>query len=356
MSGNGPWDSNNNDGNGNEGAKKPKPANPWDPANAGDGKVSSLEELLRKRQAGGGGGNGPFANMPSFPNGKPIWIWAGILLTFLWLIWTSFHQLQNNETGVVTTFGKYTRSVGPGISLVLPYPIQNLEKVDTGRSRSTTIGAPGSNTENLILTSDKNVIDMAYNVRWKVVEPQKFLFQLSDPEQTLSEVAESAMRASVANFQLTQAIGPGRGAIQADVKDRMNRMLGRRLYDSGVVVQSIDIKESEAPKQVSEAFNRVQAATQEAESNKNEARKYASQIVERARGETSEFNEIYTQYAQAPEVTKRRIYYETMEQVLAQNDKTIVESGNVTPYLPLPEMQKRAKAAPATVAPAEKAK
>lgn len=348
--GRGPWDTpgggNNGNGSGN-GSGGGNGGNPWQPPEQGGpgngpkpGKVTSLDELLKKRRAGGGGGNGGAWNkFPKGGDGKSAWAIGIALLVALWLVWTSFHRLEPAQSGVITTFGKYSGTVGPGISLTFPYPIQNLTKVDTGEVRTVTIGSVDSNSENLIITRDENVIDMAYNVRWQVADPERYLFQLADPDDTVREVAESAMRASIANFDLIQAIGPGRSEIQADVRDRMEVILNE--YRAGISVQSIDIQQAAAPSEVSESFRRVNAAKQQAESNRNEARKYARQVTELALGETAEFDKIYVQYSAAPEVTKRRIYYETMEQVLGQTDKTIVETGNVTPYLPLPEIRKR---------------
>lgn len=351
-----PWD---NDGSssgsgpkadlptGAEGGGK-KGGNPWEPVSIEGGKGKgkergpSLEELLR-RAGGGGNGGGGWGGIPRRADGKSYWPLIVIGLLFLWLSWTSVHRMEPAESGVITQFGKYHDTVGSGVHFTLPAPFQKLEKVDTGEARSITIGSPGTERENLILTRDQNVINMAYNVRWQVSNPARFLYQLDDPKETVTEVAESAMRASVANFDLSQAIGPGRGAIQADVQKRMQAILEG--YRSGVRVLSIDIQESKAPAEVSEAFRAVNAAKQQREGNLNEARKYARQVTEAALGETAEFDKIYEQYRLAPEVTKRRLYYETMELVLSKVDKTIVENGNVTPYLPLPEMKKRAEAA-----------
>lgn len=356
MAGKGPWDSpeayGDKNGKGKGAAsggddETPKgPRNPWDPVPIGEGKAKgkqrgpSLEDLLRR--AGGGGGGGGWGGMPKRANGRPLWPLIVGALVAIWLVWTSVHRLEPAQSGVVTLFGKYSRTVGSGISLTWPAPIEQLRKVDTGQVRTITIGSPDSDTENLVLTRDQNVIDMAYNVRWQISDPQRYEFQLDNPDEAVAEVAESAMRAAVANFDLIQAIGPGRGDIQADVRNRMQLILDS--YRAGIRVQSIDIQQAAAPSQVSEAFRKVNAAKQQRESALNDARKYARQVTERALGETAEFDKIYEQYRQAPEVTKRRLYYETMESVLRDVDKTIVETGNVTAYLPLPELKRRADA------------
>ena len=333
----GPWD-NGNDANG--GGSNGKPSNPWAADNVepirSKGKKPSLEELFR------GGGNGFGGGLPTRPNGKPLWPLVMIALLGLWIFWTSVHRLEPAESGVVTTFGKYSHTIGSGVSFSAPYPIQNVEKVNTNEVRTITIGTPNSNSEseeNLILTRDQNVINMAYDVRWQVGDPELFLFQLEKPDSTVREVAESAMRAAIANFDLIQAIGPGRGDIQADVRKRMQIILDG--YNSGIFVQNIEIQQAAAPTEVREAFNAVNAAIQDKEAALNNARKYAKQVTERAIGDTAQFDRIYEQYALAPAVTRRRLYYETMETILASVDKTILESDNVTPFLPLPEIKRR---------------
>lgn len=356
----GPWDSGTGS---NDGGSNGKPSNPWNADNVEPirqkGKKPSLEELFR------GGGSGFGGGLPTRPNGKPLWPLAIFALVGIWILWTSVHRLEPAESGVVTTFGSYSHTIGSGVSFSAPYPIQNVVKVNTNEVRTITIGTLSSdntstteetsssnNRENLILTRDQNVINMAYNVRWQVGDPSLFLFQLENPTSSVSEVAESAMRAAIANFDLIQAIGPGRAAIQADVRDRMQKILDG--YNSGIFIQSIDIQQAAAPSEVREAFNAVNAAKQNKEADLNEARKYARQVTERALGDTAQFDRIYEQYALAPQVTRRRLYYETMEGILANVDKTILETDNVTPFLPLPEIKRRVdRAAQQNAEPAE---
>ncbi len=359
----GPWDSGSGS---NDGGSNGKPSNPWNADNVEPirkkGKKPSLEELFK------GGGSGFGGGLPTRPNGKPLWPLAILAIVALWIFWTSIHRLEPAESGVVTTFGSYSQTIGSGVSFTAPYPIQNVQKVNTNEVRTITIGtlssdnsansveasSNSSSKENLILTRDQNVINMAYNVRWQVSDPSLFLFQLENPTSSVSEVAESAMRAAIANFDLIQAIGPGRAAIQADVRDRMQKILDE--YNSGIFIQSIDIQQAAAPAEVREAFNAVNAAKQNKEAALNEARKYSRQVTERALGDTAQFDRIYEQYALAPRVTRRRLYYETMESILASVDKTILESDNVTPFLPLPEIKRRVdRAAQQNAKPAENA-
>lgn len=350
--GKGPWDSPSSSESGRSGKPKssgddgsrPEPVNPWDPAPAGSTQSGrqrgpSLEDLLRRTGGGKGGG---FGGLPSRGDGKSWWpIILGAFVA-LWLVWTSVHRIGPEQEGVVTFFGKYSRTVSPGIQFTLPAPFEDIQKVDTKQIQTTAVGSPKASSENLVLTKDQSIIDMAYDVRWSIKDPELYLFQLENAESTVKEVAESAMRAAVANYDLTQAIGPGRGGIEIEVRRRMQQVLDE--YRSGVLVQSISIRQSDPPAEVNDAFREVNAAQQRRESYLNDARAYASRVTELAIGETTEFDKIYVQYREAPEVTKRRLYYETMEQVLGKVDKTIVETGGVTPYLPLPEFQKKAAA------------
>ncbi len=245
VDGKGPWDTSGSGGGdagkGNVPDSEPKagPRSPWEPTpgnepKAARGRGPSLEDLLRR--AGGGGKGGGFSGMPQRSNGKSWWpiIVGGFVA--LWLVWTSFHRLGPEQEGVITFLGKYSRTVGPGIQLSLPSPLERIQKVDTKQIQTTSVGSPKASSENLVLTKDQSIIDMAYDVRWSIKDPQLYLFQLDSPDGTVKEVAESAMRAAVANFDLTQAIGPGRGAIEAEVRKRMQQVLDE--YRAGVLVQS----------------------------------------------------------------------------------------------------------------------
>jgi modulator of FtsH protease HflK len=318
---------------------KSGPRNPWEPTVVEGGKRQrgpSLEDLLRRTGGGKGGG---FGGMPKRADGKSWWPIIAVALIALWLVWTSFHRLGPEQEGVITQLGKYSRTVGPGIQFTLPAPFESIQKVDTKQIQTTAVGSAKASSENLVLTKDQSIIDMAYDVRWSIKDPELYLFQLDNADGTVKEVAESAMRAAVANYDLTQAIGPGRGAIELEVRRRMQQVLDE--YRAGVLVQSISIRQSDPPAEVNDAFREVNAAQQRRESYMNDARAYASRVTELALGETAEFDKIYVQYKEAPEVTKRRLYYETMEQVLGKVDKTIVETGGVTPYLPIPEFKSR---------------
>ena len=335
-------------GGGNDGGGGPR--NPWGPGRrkpgprgGGGGKrggdVTSLDEFLRRSRARFGGG------IPG--GGRPYIRYGLIILVLLWLGLTSTHRIGPQERGVVTTFGWYSATLQPGIGFSWPWPIGSVTKIDVAGIRDLQI--PGGRTENLILTGDQNVINLGYTVRWNIRSPELYLFQLEAPDETVREVAESAMREAVARVSLDDALGAGRGAIEQRVLQRMQQVLDS--YDSGIQIQSVSVSQSGPPAQVNAAFLEVSAASQRAESAVNAARGYAQQITARAQGEAAQFERLYTQYRLAPEVTRRRMYYETMEAVLQQTDTTVVEAPGVQPFLPLPSLQGRGSAtttAPAT--------
>ncbi len=343
---NSPWGSGPKDG---DDGKKPGPRNPWvtpDPADQRRGQKprgpSALDELLRKGRGGFGGGGSGGGGGFDFGESAKVWKWAILGLVVIVLGFSMIHVIPPEKEGVVTRLGSYSRTMGPGFKITLPAPIERVRMEDVRAIRTMAIGSPNATDENFVLTRDQSIVDLAYEVRWSVRSPELFFFQLANPEDTIREVAESAMRATVANFDLVQAIGPGRVEIEAQVQRRMQTLLDE--YRAGVTIQGIAIRQADPPSQVDEAFKEVTAARQEREAAINLARAYQQQVLERARGDTSAFDQIYAQYELAPEVTRQRLYYETMETVLSNVDKTIVEARGVTPYLPLNEVQRRLKA------------
>jgi membrane protease subunit HflK len=212
-----------------------------------------------------------------------------------------------------------------------------VQKVDVESIRTTDLGSQSS--EDLMLTGDQNLLDIAYSVRWNIRTPELYLFQLSEPDETIRQVAESAMRAVISQVSLQDAMGDKRSEIEAKVAEAMQRVLDG--YHSGIQVQGVAIQQADPPAEVNDAFKEVTAAQQDAKSYINQANAYALQLTAKAQGEAAAFDKVYEQYKLAPDVTRRRMYYETMEQVLSKVDKTIVEAPGVTPYLPLPDVKKQ---------------
>jgi modulator of FtsH protease HflK len=291
-----------------------------------------LDELLRRSRAKFGGGG-----MPDL-GGRPVWLYAVLAFVLLWIVFTSFHRIGPQERGVILRLGSYAGTMTPGVNFSFPAPIDQVVKQDIEAIRTVDIGSPSAESENLMLTGDQNIVDLAYSVRWNISDPSLFLFQLAEPEETIREVGESAMRAVIGTVSLNDAIGSGRTSIETQVAMRMQEILND--YRAGVRIQGVAIKQADPPQAVTESFKKVSAAQQQAISYLNGARAYAQQITARAQGEAASFDKVYEQYSLAPDVTRRRMYYETMEDVLSKVDKTIVEAPGVTPYLPLDRVQR----------------
>lgn len=291
----------------------------------------SLEEFFRRGRARFSGGGLPGGFNPS------IIFWAFISLVLAWLVFTSIHSIAPGERGVVMQFGRYSYTLGPGVGFTLPSPVDKVKKIDVENIRSVDLGS--ENSDDLMLTGDQNLLDIAYSVRWNIRVPELYLFQLSDPDEAIRQVAESSMRAVISQVTLQQAMGDKRSDIEAQVTERMQRILDG--YRSGINIQGVAIQQADPPSEVNDAFKEVTAAQQEAQSYINNANAYALQRVRQAQGEAAAFDKVYAQYKLAPDVTRRRMYYETMEQVLSKIDKTIVESPGVTPYLPLPQVKQQ---------------
>ena len=343
----GPWGNRGGGGSGGGGSGGNGPKNPWSlpPSGGrpGGGGPSPMDEITRRlrNQFGGGGGGTPW----------PMIRLAGAAILGLWIMFTSVHAIAPQERGVVTFFGAYSRTLNSGIGLTLPAPIETVAKMNVAEIRTINVPA-GDGVENFVLTGDQNIVDLDYSVRWSIADPELFQFQLAEPEGTIKEVAESAMRAAVSRVDLNGAIGARRGQIEADVENRMRSVLGA--YRSGVRIEGVAIKRADPPSPVMDAFKDVTAAQQEAQSMLNQANTYSQQVTQRALGEAQAFDKVYAQYKLSPVVTRRRMYYETMEQVLGKLDKTIVENSNNVTYLPLPPTARRVTEPPAPAAQGER--
>ena len=331
---NGPWGGGSGDGGSGGGGDEPR--NPWNqpprgrPARPGGAGRSALDELVRRGRARFGGGHDG-----QDPDARKLILWGFGALLILILVWSSGHQIGPQERGVVTRLGRYSSTLSPGFSFTLPAPFDLVTKINIEDIRVKDIPAAGGNAQNLVLTGDQNMIDLAYSVRWNIRDPELYLYELAEPDDTVGEVAESAMRAEMSRVSLNDAIGSQRSQIEGRVAQRMQEILDS--YRAGIAVQGVAIKQADPPAAVNDAFKSVTAAQQEAQTYLNQARAYAQQLSAKAEGEAAAFDKVYTEYRLAPEVTRRRMYYETMERVLAKTDKTIVEGNGVVPYLPIPQ-------------------
>jgi membrane protease subunit HflK len=365
-----PW---NNQGGGPWGSG---PKGPW-----GSGPQSSgptppdLEEFLRRGQdklrsvmpGGGLGGRGAFLIA---------------ILAFMFWVGSGIYFVQPDELGVVLRFGEYVRDAKPGANYHLPYPIETVltpkvtrvNRIDIGMRVVEDSRRGGSSMrdlpeESLMLTGDENIVDVDFSVFW-LIKPDKgasqYLFNIQNPEGTVKAVGESAMREVIGRSEIQPIITGARQSIETAVMELMQRTLDR--YESGVLITQVQMQKVSPPQQTIEAFREVQAARIGAESAQNEAQAYANRVipdargrsaqiiqaaeayreqtVQEAKGQAARFLKVYEEYAKAPDVTRKRIYLETLERVFGRTDKIILDGGpgspGVVPFLPLNEPTRRA--------------
>lgn len=351
-----PWQSNQND---NEGSKDPadkaappKENGPW----GGDNGFSGGKDGGKgggKGPGSGGGFDGIFSRgqeflkhsgLPDGSSGRSLWTIAIVALLALWLVSSTFYQVNTGEVAVVQQFGRYVRTEQPGLHTKLPNPIETKTIQATSRVNQLTIGSGSGETQNLVLTGDQNLVAVAYTVRWRIKTPRDFQFRLASPQDTISEVAESVTRQVMARSSMNAAMGPERTQIAAMIGARMQEVLDS--YGAGVEVE-VFLNQVDPPEKVVEAFRQVTAAQQDAKTSVNQANAYKRQRLAQAQGEAARFNAAFEQYRQAPGPTRTRLYMETMEQIFAGTNKVIIDSKGVMPYLPLPQMQAAAAAKPA---------
>jgi len=357
---------------------------------------------------GGGGGKGPWGSGPQqsgptppdleeflrrsqdklrnvLPGGNLGGKGLALITLAAIAVWglSGFFRVDPDELGVVLRFGKYNREVKPGLNYHLPYPIESVltpkvtrvnrieigrQYVEVPRRGTTTREVP---EESLMLTGDENIVDVDFSVFW-LVKPNgaaDYLFNIQQPEGTVQAVAESAMREIIGRSEHEPILTGARQNIESAVQALMQSTLDR--YGSGIQITQVQLQKVDVPAQVIDAFKDVQAARIDLERAKNEARTYANKVVPEARGRaaqitqsaeayreqtvaeakgaSSRFRQIHDEYKKAPEVTRERMYLETMERLFGGTEKVIVDStatGGVVPYLPLDQLMRRPPAAP----------
>lgn len=317
---------------------------------------------------------------PSFGGALPSLKGLGVLGALLVVGWaaTGFYIVPEGQIGVVTTFGRYTNDTTAGFSWRMPWPIQNVEIVDVSSVRKSEIGLRGGEArlrEALMLTDDENIVDVQFNVQYRIKPhgAKDFLFMTRDPDMTVTQVAESAMREVVGRKTMDSVLFESKQEIAQSVKQAMQGMLDR--YHTGIEVMSVAIQNAQPPQQVQAAFNDAVKAGQDRERQINEGQAYANavipkakglasrltqeaegykaRVVETATGDAERFEKVLQQYEKAPTVTRDRMYIDTLRDVYASTNKVLVDSksGNNLLYLPLDKLiEKSAVAAPAPVA------
>jgi len=369
-----PWNDNANPG-------------PWGSPSGGD------DRRDQPRRPGGGGGprrpGGPdfgagfeqvanrLRDLMGGPGGQPrgrllAMIGGGLVLA--WLA-SGIYQVASNEMGIVTTFGAYSGRTNPGLNYHLPSPIQDVEKVRFTTLNKTEVGGTpvaDAPSEGLMLTGDEQVVDVNFTVTWRVADPSAFLFGIRKPEDAVKAAAESAMREVVGKTSLQPILSSGRGQVQRQTADLIQRMLDG--WGAGITVVEVQISRANPPSEVVAAFRDVQSAEQDAQSAINEANTYKNRVVNEAKGdaariiqaaqgyreqavreaegEASRFNQIYTEYRRAPGVTRDRLYIETMQRILQASNKVVIDAKGASAPIILPPDVFRPKVAPVAPAPA----
>ena len=300
---------------------------------------------------------------------------AGVA-ALLWAL-SGVYIVQPDEEGVVTTFGAFSRRATPGLRYHLPSPIEQVEKVSvTSLNRIDVGGAEDAPIpeESLMLTGDENIVDLNFSVQWRIADAAKYLFNLRDRDAAVKAVAESAMREVIGKNKLDPILSTGRGQIQVEARELMQRVLDS--YQSGVDVVDVQIRNSQPPSQVVAAYQDLAKAGQDAQSAINEAQTYRNRVVNEAKGDASRitqsaegyseqvsreaqgeaarFNLVYDQYRRAPGVTRQRLYTETMQRVLQNSNKVVVDgkAASTPVILPPDVFRSRNAATPTRAAPA----
>lgn len=311
--------------------------------------------------------------MPGFLKGRGFVVFA-IIIGLLWLV-SGFYRVDAAERGVVLRFGEAVRKDLPGLHWHIPYPVETVFVLNVEQVNQEDIGfridprerASQSELtqERLMLTGDENIVDIAFSVFWRIDNAENYLFNIEYPQRrTVKEVSESVMREIIGQRPIQNALTEGRGQIQSQAQENIQAVLNN--YGSGILITEVRLEKVDPPAQVIDAFRDVQAAAADKEKIQNQAQEYANRIIPEARGEAekiqqaaeaykaqviakatgeaSRFVAVYEQYAKARDVTRQRIYLETMEEILAGMNKVIIDDNagtGVVPYLPLPELQSR---------------
>ena len=348
--GDGPWGEPN--GRGDKSSKKKQSIN-------FDTYFANLKDQIKKIFPGGG-------------SNKRNVLFACLIFFILWLL-TGFYKVNANEQGVVLRFGEWVRTTSPGLHYHLPYPIEIAKTPKVTKVNKTEIGFRVIGTsqrmlleESLMLTGDENIVDINFSVFWIIDDAGKFLFKLRNPEKSVKSVSESVMREVIGVTPIVDALAAGRQEIEILSLSKIQNVLDS--YESGVKITQLQLQKVDPPDQVIDSFRDVQRARADKEKVINEAIAYKNDLIPRARGEAEQilqeaeaykreivarsegdadrFNSVLKAYKNNEEVTRNRIYLETLEKIFQNATKVIIDTkqgSGVLPYLPLPEIQKRNK-------------
>ena len=369
--GGGPWGTGPRGGGGGGGPGGGGGGGPWGSGRGSGGGPRgpvppNFEEMLRRSQD-------RFRRI--LPGGFSTGTGVAVVLIAIVVLWmaSGFYRVQPDEVGVVLRFGAYNRTTQPGLNYHLPTPIESVLTPSVTRVNRTEIGyrsgegrAAGSRQlpeEALMLTGDENIVDINFTVFWIIKDAQSYLFHIRAPEATVKAAAESAMREIVGETQIAQALAEGRGKIESETQHLLQRILDS--YGAGIVITQVQMAKVDPPAPVIESFRDVQRALADKERLRNEAEAYRNDIIPRARGDAvrikqeaeayraeiiarsqgdaDRFTSVYRAFKVAQDVTLQRLYIETMEEILKNSNKIIIDKAaqgqsGVLPYLPLPSL------------------
>ncbi|MGN0911933.1 MAG: FtsH protease activity modulator HflK [Alphaproteobacteria bacterium] len=346
-----------------------KKINPWD--NGGDEDGWSLGgEMFKKNKIVD---FSKIAKMQGSKDNFGGWLkYALLLIALLWLA-SGFYQVQPSEQGVVLRFGRYADTTDAGLHYHLPYPIEDVIKVNVTQERSINLGSAENRdyrnnafTESHMLTGDENIVDINLTIVWKIKDAKDYLFSMRSPDATVSVAAQSVLREIVGQSEMQPIITGDRGKVEDDTKDELQRVLDE--FGAGIQIVRVKLQKADPPREVVDAFNEVQRAKADMERFKNEAEAYRNEVlpkahgkaaqilqdaeaykatmINKAQGEADRFASVYAAYKSGKEVTVKKMYLEAMEDVLQKSGKVIVDpsqKGNLLPILQLNNLQPQTK-------------
>ena len=355
----GPWGGGNNGGNNG--------GNPWGggPQRPSGGRPNppDFDKIINDLKNNFGG------KMPGGGSSRRFILLGLIILMGLWAA-TGFYRVNPQQQGVVLRFGEWIRTTGPGLHYHLPFPIEQVLTPDVTRDNRLEIGfrdVAGSSAnrrditdESLMITGDENIVDIDFVVFWRISDAGEYLFNLADPDETIKVAAEAVMREIIGQTAIQTALTEGRQNVQFAVREKLQELLDD--YRAGVRVREVQLLAVDPPSDVIDAFNDVQRARQDRDRLKNqaeafrndivprargqaaqliaEAEAYREEVMNRAKGDASRFDQVFSAYEANKDVTRERIYIETIEEVFGNIEKIIIDEDgqSVVPYLPLKEL------------------
>lgn len=327
-----------------------KGKDPWGNRGKDDG-PPDLDEIVKKMQEGIGGIFGRKPGHVGGGGGGSSLVWLLVIVLGLgYLVYDITYFVDQQERGVVMRFGKYVKTMQPGLNIAMPSVIDTVERINVGQIRSI-------NHRATMLTKDENIVDVEVAVQWQIADPTRYMFNVVAPATTLRQVAESAIRSVIGRSELDFVLTEGR----SEIAQRQNLLMQKILddYDAGILVVGVEMQPAKPPDEVKEAFDDAIKAREDEQRQINEAEAYRNEIIPRARGEAarireqangymarviagaegqaSRFEQLLTEYEQAPAITRDRLYIESIESVLSNSSKVLIDSdsNNSLMYLPI---------------------